>query len=144
MLSKLGIIIFLVAYHSVLQPLFFCLTFLNRKLKKRWQLEKQSWKELEKKSFKRVFHCSSEGEFEQLLPLIQKCLAKSEFDILICYTSLSVQAKVFHFTKEHKISSLLFPLISLSIFQLCSFIKILSARYLYLCRYENGTFMGNP
>lgn len=108
----------------------------SRRLQQRFDFEIKNLKDLEHNFLAKVcFHVSSEGELEQVLPIVLKYLRKEEA-VEIIYTSPSLELKIEQLKHEYfMLKTLRMPLL-LSSHEAMSLEKWVTAPVFYMCRYD--------
>ena len=106
---------FLLIRYSLGSLLLGLFRLISPKLRLRARQERDSLKKLSSDTvFEKWYHCSSEGEFEQIWPAVQRALKDQSGNQLIWFTSPSLFKKAEFVNSEYeKIQMVLLPLVSL-------------------------------
>lgn len=123
---------------AFLHPVFLFLGLINQGIRNRLRFELQSDPSILLDSYDAVFEVSSEGEFEQICPLLEAYLNRQK-KVLLFYASTSVDKKIKSYQNQWpylRVSPL--PLMSVFIFQTPYSRNLLRVRtkQFFFCRYD--------
>lgn len=112
-----------------------CLRLVPHFTGKRLSLEKR-WPLLENEQFHYLFHVSSEGELEQVLPIIDKLISKGVGDIGLTFTSPSLERRLKNLSSVYSRRDLVvFALPIANLFGFINFIKLRPSKF-FMVRYD--------
>ena len=129
-----AIIHFIWFIRALLYPLLYVGHFFIPLIRRRWQLERQILY-AKTVNFDYAFSVSSEGEFEQILPLLN-ILLSANARIQIVYSSPSLTKKITEFHQKHFRLLAVYPLPLLTAPPWRRPLELLKGKYFFVCRYD--------